>query len=68
MEFLLLQNLVTPNYSAVKYHLPHTGFSELQLTKNLNDYLEYRENIINLIQARGQRMLEAMSTDLITDN
>jgi len=64
VDFFLLQDLVSSNYSSVKYHLQHSDFKEPPLPKSLNEYLEYRENSINFVKARGQRMLEAMSTVL----
>jgi len=63
VDFFLLQDLVSADYSTIKYHLHHSDFTEPPLPKSLNEYLEYRENTINFIKARGQRMLEAMSTD-----
>ena len=68
VDFFLLQDLVSSNYSSVKYHLRHSDFKESSLPKSVNEYLEYRENTINFIKARGERMLEAMSTDLTPEN
>jgi hypothetical protein len=38
---------------------------EPPLPQRVDEYLEYRKNTINFIKARGQRMLEAMTTYLI---
>jgi hypothetical protein len=61
VDFFLLQDLVSTNYSSVKYHLQHTDFEESPLPQDINDYLEYRENTIKFIIARGQRMLASAS-------
>ena len=63
VDFFLLQDLVTSDYSSVKYHLRHTEFNESPLPKSLDQYLEYRKNTINFVKARGQRMLEALKTN-----
>jgi hypothetical protein len=68
VDFFLLQDLVSSNYSSVKYHLQHSDFSDPALPKDLNEYLEYRENTINFIRARGQRMDKSMRTDLAHKN
>ena len=56
VDFFLLQDLVSTNYSTVKYHLQHNDFDESPLPQNINEYLEYRENTINFILKRGQRI------------
>lgn len=56
VEFFLLQDLVSTNYSSVKFHLQHKDFDESPLPQNINEYLEYRENTINFIKNRGQRI------------
>ena len=56
VDFFLLQDLVTANYSAVKYHIKHRDFEESPLPQNIDEYLEYRENTLNFIRARGQRI------------
>jgi len=62
VDFFLLQDLVSSDFSTVKYHLPHSDFSERPLPQSLNEYLEYRENSISFVKARGERMLKSMST------
>ncbi len=57
VDFFLLQDLVSPDYSSIKYHLKHNSFNEYPLPKNVAEYLEYRENTINFIKKRGQRIL-----------
>lgn len=61
VDFFLLQDIVSSDYLSVKYHLQHNDFIETPLPKSVYEYLEYRENTINFVKARGQRMLEAMN-------
>jgi len=65
VDFFLLQDLVSLNYSSVKFHIHHTEFKEPPLPKSLNEYYEYRENTISFVKARRQRIVAGMSTDLI---
>ena len=62
VDFFLLQDLVSSNYSSVRYHLLHSNFKEPPLPQSLDEYLEYRENTIIFVKARGQRMQKALST------
>jgi hypothetical protein len=62
VDFFLLQDLVSSNYSSIKYHLPHRDFEESPLPQDLNEYLEYRENTKRFVKARGQRMLTSVSS------
>lgn len=57
VDFFLLQDLVTPDYSDIKFHLQHSSFDDSPLPNNKNEYLEYKENTIKFIQARGHRMI-----------
>jgi hypothetical protein len=68
VDFFLLQDLVSSSYSTVKYHLQHSNFSQSPLPQSVNEYLEYRESVINFVTARGQRMLEAIRNDLTPKN
>jgi hypothetical protein len=62
VEFFLFQDLVSSNYSSVKYHLQHCDFDDTPLPRNKNEYLEYRENTIKFVKARAQRMLASVRT------
>jgi hypothetical protein len=64
VDFFLLQDLVDTNYSSIKYHLQHRDFEGSPLPRNLNEYLEYRDNTIKFIRARGQRILASVNTYL----
>jgi len=54
VEFFLLQDLVSPNYSSVKYHIRHSDIEEPPLPNSVNEYLEYRENSINFIKKKSR--------------
>lgn len=56
VDFFLLQDLVDENYTNIKYHLAHTDFSQNPLPQTVDEYLEYRENTLNFIKARNQRI------------
>ena len=62
VDFFLLQDLVSSDYSSIKYHLQHNDFKEPPLPQSINEYLEYREKTISFVKARGKRMFKAMST------
>jgi hypothetical protein len=60
VDFFLLQDLVSDDYSKIRYWLSHDGFEEAPMPKNVDDYLEYRRNTIDFIKARGKRMEAAL--------
>jgi hypothetical protein len=68
VDFFLLHDLVTNDYSKIKYHLQHQSFEENPMPQNLSDYLEYRQNTLNFIKARGQRMLNSISESILTND
>ena len=57
VNYFLLQDLVINDYSSIKYHLPHQDFEGNPLPKNVDEYLEYRDNTLSFIKARNQRIL-----------
>ena len=56
VEFFLLQDLVTHDFSAVKFFSPFDGFNSWPVPGNLDAYLDYRALAVSFIQARNQRM------------
>ncbi len=56
VEFFLLQDLVTDDFSAVKFFLPFDGFSSLPVPDNMASYVKYRELAVGFIEARNQRI------------
>jgi hypothetical protein len=61
VDFFLLQDLVMPDYSSIKYHLPHNHFEGSPLPQNVDEYLKYRQNTLNFIKARSQRILNLIA-------
>ena len=56
-EFFLLQDIVTDDFSKVKFFLPFDdSFPSQPLPKDLNDYLIYIKNTNNFVVNRGNRM------------
>lgn len=68
VDFFLLQDLVEEDYSAIKYFLQHRSFEESPFPKNVEAYLEYRENTLRFIKARGQRMLNSVSESMLASH
>jgi hypothetical protein len=60
VDFFLLQDLVTTDYTSIKYHLDHRSFEEKPLPQNIEEYLEYWQNTLVFIKARGKRMLNSV--------
>ena len=56
VEFFLLQDLVTDDYSAVKFFSPWADFNSPPVPNNMATYLAYRELAIGFIEARNQRI------------
>jgi hypothetical protein len=57
VEFFLLQDLVTEDFSAVRFFAPFEEFKSWPVPETMAAYLEYRERAICFIQARNQRLL-----------
>ena len=56
-EFFLLQDIVSNNFSQIKFYLPFDdSFPSQPLPKNLDDYLLYIKNTNNFVVNRGKRM------------
>ena len=57
VDFFLLQDLVTRDYSAVRFFLPFTDFDVSPLPKTLEAYLQYCDRASEFIHARNVRIL-----------
>jgi len=55
-EFFLLQDLVSKDFSKVRFFLPFSGFVHNPLPQNVEEYIKYRKNVIAFIQARNERI------------
>ncbi len=60
VDFFLLQDLVTSDYSDIKFYLPFRGFEHNPLPQNKVEYLSYRMKTLVFIEARGQRMHQSV--------
>jgi hypothetical protein len=59
VEFFLLNDLVTEDYSAVRFSLPFEGFNSSPLPDSLESYLSYKKHAIEFVQARNRRIHES---------
>ncbi len=55
-EFFLLQDLVTDDYSAVRFFSPFEDFRSSPVPDSMAAYLDYRRLAIGFIEARNQRI------------
>lgn len=56
VDFFLLQDLVTHDYRGVKFLLPFEGFNGSPLPRDVDEYFTYRNNALEFIQCRNQRI------------
>jgi Family of unknown function (DUF6994) len=56
VDFFLLQDLVTDEYSAVKFCTPFDDFKTASVPKDFDTYVEYRRRSIDFIEARNRRI------------
>jgi hypothetical protein len=56
VEFFLLQDLVTDDFSAVTFFMPFDDFKTPSVPKDADTYRRYRQKSIEFIQARNRRI------------
>ncbi|MDP2320044.1 MAG: hypothetical protein Q8O42_12000 [Acidobacteriota bacterium] len=56
VQFFLLQDMVTDDFSAVKFFSPFDDFKSSPVPDSMAEYLAYRELAVGFIQARNQRI------------
>lgn len=56
VDFFLLQDMVTADYSAVKFFSPFGHFNSSPVPDSMAAYLAYRELAVGFIEARNQRI------------
>jgi hypothetical protein len=56
VDFFLLQDLVTDDYSAVTFCMPFDDFKTPSVPKDFDTYVEYRRRSIEFIEARNRRI------------
>jgi hypothetical protein len=59
VDFFLLQDLVTPDYSTVRFWAPFDDFATSALPADLDAYLKYRTTMLTWIDARNRRIAAA---------
>ena len=60
VEFFLLQDLVTDDFSIVKVFASFENFTTSPVPADLNAYLAYQTHATEFIEARNQRIMKAM--------
>ncbi len=58
VEFFLLQDLVDPDFSEVRFFLPFDDFNSSPIPSSRESYLAYRQRNIEFIEARNLRIQE----------
>ena len=61
VDFFHLQDLVTDDYAAVKFFLPFDNFNHRGTPASVEDYVAFREAVLEFIASRGQRMADWVS-------
>lgn len=56
VDFFHFQDLVTPDYDDIRFFLPFDNFQRRGTPATTEEYVEYRENVLEFINKRGQRM------------
>lgn len=56
VDFFLLQDLVSGDYKEIKIWLGNTEFDSSPLPKSVDEYLEYRGNVLKFIESRNERI------------
>ena len=60
VEFFLLQDLVTEDFSSIKFFITFEDFKTPVVTKTLDAYLSYKHLTIKFTNERNQRILESI--------
>lgn len=56
VDFFLLNDLVTEDYSVIKFFLPNDNFNSSPLPLNLQEYIQYRTATIEFVNNRNKRV------------
>ena len=56
VEFFHFQDLVTADYSEVKFHIPYRCFEDSPLPRTEDEYIQYAESTLKFIHTRATRM------------
>jgi hypothetical protein len=58
-DFFLLQDLVSDDYSGIRFFTPFEGFSASPLPRNVEEYSSYRALTLKFLDGRNARILAA---------
>jgi len=58
VQYFLLQDLVSKDYSSVKFYLPHTKFDSNPIPRSVDEYRNYMKNVMTFLSKRNSRILE----------
>ena len=59
VDYFLLQDLVEKDYVAIKFWSNFDNFETAPLPKDKDEYLSYKSELLNFVQARNQRILNS---------
>jgi hypothetical protein len=57
VEFFLLQDLVTEDFSAIRFFMPFGNFETSAVPKTIDEYLSYKHLTIKFVNDRNQRIV-----------
>lgn len=60
VDFFLLQDLVSADYSTINFFMPFDDFKTPAIPKSLATYMSYKNCVIKYIHARNQRILKSI--------
>ncbi|MEX5300609.1 DUF6994 family protein [Kocuria sabuli] len=60
VDFFHFQDLVTPDYAEVRFHLPFNNFERSGTPVTPEEYVEYREAVLEFIGKRRRRMAQSV--------
>lgn len=61
VDFFLLQDLVSSDYSTIRFWSPFDDFKSSPLPRDLEAYLEYRDEMLGWVDARNRRIAASLS-------
>jgi Family of unknown function (DUF6994) len=61
VDFWLLQDMVTDDYSAIRFFTPFDDFKPPAIPQDLRTYREYRRRSMEFVEARNRRMTDPAS-------
>ena len=61
IEFFLLQDLLTEDFSAIRFLMPFENFKTPAVPKTIDSYISYKDLTIKFINNRNQRILKSFA-------